>query len=146
MACQLPRDIPARADTLGETLYSLRLNGAVYANSELTAPWGIEMPPMAGMMMFHILTEGGCWLRFNNNENLYLQPGELALIPKGEGHCIAHQEDQPCVPFFDIPVTKLSERLEYMRYGGEGENGAGEGTRLICGVLSFDHVAGQKLV
>ena len=146
MACQRPRDIPARADTLGETLYSLRLNGAVYANSELTAPWGIEMPPMGGMMMFHILTEGGCWLRFNNNENLYLQPGELALIPKGEGHCIAHQEDQPCVPFFDIPVTKLSERLEYMRYGGEGENGAGEGTRLICGVLSFDHVAGQKLV
>ena len=45
-----PREIPARSDTLGETLYALRLNGAVYANSELTAPWGIEMPPMAGMM------------------------------------------------------------------------------------------------
>tara|TARA_R100000005_G_scaffold87092_1_gene56211 strand:- start:571 stop:1557 length:987 start_codon:yes stop_codon:yes gene_type:complete len=146
MASELPRDIPARADTLGETLYSLRLNGAVYANSELTAPWGIEMPPMAGMMMFHILTEGSCWLRFNDNESLHLKPGELALIPKGEGHCIAHRADQSCEPFFDIPVTRLSERLEYMRYGGDGENGAGEKTRLICGVLSFDHIAGQKLV
>jgi AraC-like DNA-binding protein len=150
MACQRPRDIPARADTLGETLYSLRLNGAVYANSELTAPWGIEMPPMGGMMMFHIVTEGGCWLRFNDNESIYLKPGELAMIPRGEGHCIAHSEDQPCEPFFDIPVTKLSERLEYMRYGGSedgtGEEGPGEETRLICGVLGFDHIAGQKLV
>ena len=146
MASPPPRDIPARSDPLGETLYSLRLNGAVYANSELTAPWGIEMPPMAGMMMFHIVTEGGCWLRFRDSESLYLKPGELALIPGGEGHCIAHRKDQPCEPFFDLPVTKLSERLEYLRYGDDGEQGAGEETRLICGVLGFDHIAGQKLV
>lgn len=147
------REIPAFSDTLGETLYALRLNGLVYANSDLIAPWGIEMPPMPGKMMFHIVTQGGCWLRFPDNESLFLQPGELALIPRGEGHLIAHSEAQPCTPFFDIPVTKLSERFEYMRYGGEsaevseGETEqAIEDTRLTCGVLGFDHVAGQKLV
>ncbi|MCG8316983.1 MAG: AraC family transcriptional regulator [Pseudomonadales bacterium] len=135
------RDIPESSDTLGETLYSLRLNGLMYANSELSAPWGIAMPPMEGKMMFHIVTQGGCWLRFPNHGNVYLQPGELALLPRGEGHFIASSEQQDCQPFYEIPVSKLSERFEFMRYGG-----GGEATLLTCGVLSFDHIAGQKLI
>lgn len=149
MTSPTQREIPTSSDPLGETLYSLRLNGLVYANSELTAPWGIEMPPMSGKMMFHIVTQGGCWLRFHDRESIYLHPGELALIPKGEGHYIAHDEHQACEPFFDIPVTKLSERFEFMRYGGElGEDGKAihEETRLTCGVLGFDQLAAQKLV
>jgi len=136
-----PRAFPQSTDTLGETLYSLRLNGTVYANSELTAPWGTEMPPMEGKMMFHIVTQGGCWLRFPDHEDVFLKPGDLALLPRGEGHCISHEPSSPCVPFFDIPVTKLSERFELMRYGGGGEQ-----THLICGILSFDHMAGKKLI
>ncbi|NHN36175.1 AraC family transcriptional regulator [Pseudomaricurvus alcaniphilus] len=135
------RDVPASTDTLGETLYSLRLNGLIYAHSELTAPWGVEMPPMDGKMMFHIVTQGGCWLRLPNNESVFLRPGELALLPRGKGHSIASDENQDCEPFFDIPVQKLSERFELMRYGGGGNE-----TRLTCGVLSFDHVMGEKLI
>jgi len=135
------RDIPPSTDTLGETLYSLRLNGLVYANSELTAPWGIEMPPMPGKMMFHIVTQGGCWLRFLNHEDVYLQPGDLALLPRGEGHLIASDTSIECKPFFDIPVSKLSERYEFLHYGGGGEQ-----TGLTCGVLGFDHVVGEKLI
>lgn len=141
MATKHQRTIPESTDTLGETLYSLRLNGLMYAKSELTAPWGIEMPPMDGKMMFHIVTQGGCWLRFPDRKSLCLRPGELALLPRGEGHVIASQEDEEGTPFFDIPMSKLSERFEFMRYGGGGEE-----TLLTCGVLSFDHVAGQKLV
>lgn len=135
------RDIPELRDTLGETLYSLRLNGLVYANSELSAPWGVEMPPMEGKMMFHIVTQGGCWLRFPDHEDVYLQPGDLALLPKGEGHFISSDLSMACEPFFDIPVSKLTERFEFMCYGGGGEQ-----TLLTCGVLSFDHVAGKKLI
>lgn len=135
------RTIPESLDTLGETLYSLRLNGLMYAKSELTAPWGIDMPPMAGNMMFHIVTQGGCRLHFSDHEQVFLKPGELALLPRGEGHLIASDENLEGEPFFDIPVKKLSERFEFMRYGGGGEE-----TLLTCGVLNFDHVAGQKLV
>lgn len=145
-----PRDIPSHSDTLGETLYSLRLNGLIYANSELTAPWGIAMPPLMGKMMFHIVTQGSCWLSFENGQSHFLQPGELALVPKGLGHTISHEKEQACEPFFDIPVTKLSERYEFLRYGGKRKANERESqshlTRLICGVLSFDHLAGQKLV
>ena len=135
------RDIPESSDTLGETLYSLRLNGVIYANSELTAPWGIEMPPMEGKMMFHIVTKGSCWLRLPNQSDICLQTGELALLPRGEGHFFSSNSDLDCVPFFDIPVNKQSARFESICYGGDGEE-----TLLTCGVLSFDHIAGEKLI
>jgi len=141
MAREQQREIPQSSDTLGETLYSLRLNGLLYAKSELTAPWGVEMPAMGGKMMFHIVSQGGCWLRFPNHESVYIQPGELVLLPKGEGHSISSDEQLDCEPFFDIPVSKLSERFEYMKYGAGGEE-----TLLTCGVLSFDHAAGEKLI
>ena len=146
------REVPPVSDTLGETLYSLRLNGVVYAGSELTSPWGMAMPVLSGKMMFHIVTEGGCWLRFDDGERHYLKPGELALIPRGEGHYISDTAEQSCTPFFDIPVIQLSERFELIRHGGPCQADKTHlsknqpDTRLTCGVLSFDHIVGQKLI
>ncbi|GAA6135248.1 AraC family transcriptional regulator [Oceaniserpentilla sp. 4NH20-0058] len=141
MKISTTREFPIASDTLGETLYSLRLNGMVYAQSEFTAPWGAKMPSMEGQMMFHIVTQGGAWLRFDDHDDVYIQPGDLVLLPKGEGHCIANEKTTHCEPFFDIPVTKLSERFEFIHYGG-----GGEATFLTCGILNFDHIAGKKLI
>jgi len=141
MAEARPRTFPERSDPLGETLYSLRLNGLIYAQSELSAPWGVDMPAMEGKMMFHIVTQGECWLRFSNGDSVFLKPGEIALIPRGEGHRFSSELDIDCEPFFNIPVEMLSERFELVRYGGGGDE-----TLLTCGVLSFDHAAGQKLI
>jgi len=141
MTTNKQRKIPKLSDALGETLYSLRLNGVIYAQSELTAPWGIEMPPMSGKMMFHIVTQGSCWLKLPTQESIRLESGELLLLPKGEGHSICSEESIQCEPFFDIEVSQLSERFEFMRYGGGGTQ-----TLLTCGVLSFEHVAGKKLI
>ena len=132
------RSFPPSGDTLGETFYSLRLNGVIYANSELTAPWGIEMPAMEGKMMFHIVTEGSCQLQ-SAHEQVQLTAGDLVLLPLGKGHSIASDKSIGCTAFFDLPVTRPSERFEILRYGGGGEY-----THLICGVLSFDQVAGTK--
>jgi AraC-like DNA-binding protein len=44
-------------------------------------------------------------------------------------------------PLFDIPVEKVSDRYEIMRHGGSGEF-----THATCGVVRFDHLAGQRLV
>ena len=48
----------APADPLGEALHFLRMNGAFYCRSELTAPWGLTMPPMPGYVWFHVVTSG----------------------------------------------------------------------------------------
>ena len=67
--------IPGFSDPLGETLHLLRLTGTLYCRSELTAPWGIDMPPFEGYMMFHVVTDGHCWLEVEGEEPRLLQRG-----------------------------------------------------------------------
>jgi len=135
------RDIPTLTDPLGETLHLLRLNGTLYCRSELTAPWGVDMPAFAGYMMFHVVTAGHCWLEVDGEEPRLLQQGSLTLMPHGNGHCIRSSQTANTKPLFEIPVEKVSDRYEIMRYGGDGDL-----THLTCGVVSFDHVAGQRLI
>lgn len=134
-------DIPNFTDPLGETLHQLRLTGTLYCRSELTAPWGVELPPLDGCMMFHIVTAGHCWLEVKGEAPRLLQQGSLVLVPHGNGHCIRSSPEDEAVPLFDIPVEKVSDRYEIMRYGGTGD-----ATQLTCCVVRFDHVAGQKLI
>lgn len=136
-----PTNIPSFTDPLGETLHQLRLTGTLYCRSELTAPWGVELPPLDNCMMFHIVTSGHCWLEVKGEQPRLLQQGSLVLVPHGNGHSISHHPGELAVPLFDIPVEKLSDRYEVMRYGGTGEL-----TQLTCCVVRFDHIAGQKLL
>ncbi len=133
--------IPPFADPLGETLHLLRLTGTFYCRSELTAPWGVDLPAFDGCMMFHIITAGRCWLEIEGEESRLLQQGSLVLIPDGARHFIRSSPTAVSKPLFDIPVERVSDRYEIMRYGG-----AGELTHLTCGVVRFDHVAGQQLI
>ena len=119
----------------------LRLNGSLYCRSELTAPWGIDMPSFDGYMIFHVVTSGHCWLEIEGEEPRLLQQGSLTLVPHGNGHCIRSSPGARAMPLFDIPVERVSDRYEVMRYGGDGDL-----TQLTCGVVSFDQLAGQQLV
>ncbi|MFI4893904.1 MAG: AraC family transcriptional regulator [Phycisphaerales bacterium JB058] len=137
----LPADAWESTDPLGETLHSFRLEGVVYARSRLTAPWGIAMPPMPGCLMFHIVTAGSCRLEFADQEAATIRPGEFALMPRGEGHAIKHDEGVAAEPFFDLPIQRITPRYELLDYGGGGEE-----TTLICGAVRFDHPAAGDLI
>ncbi len=128
-------------DLLGEALHLLRLNGTLYCRSELSAPWAIDMPPIEGCMMFHIITAGHGWLEVAGGEPRLLQPGSLTLIPHGAGHRIHSGGETPAKGLFDIPVEQVSDRYEVLRYGGGGAM-----THAMCGVVRFDHVAAQRLI
>jgi len=129
------------SDPLGETLHLLRLTGILYSRAELKAPWGIALPPFEDCMMFHIVTSGQCWLDVEGEAPCQLQQGSLVLVPHGNGHCIRSNPGDDVVPLFDIPVEQVSDRYEIMHFGGKGEL-----TQLTCGVVRFDHVAGQQLI
>jgi len=60
--------IPDFTDPIGEALHLLRLTGTLYSRAELTAPWGIELPPFEASMMFHIVKAGHCWLEVEGDE------------------------------------------------------------------------------
>ncbi len=134
-------ELPDFADPLGETLHLLRLTGTLYCRSELSAPWGVDLPPFRDCMMFHVVTAGRCWLEVKGEAPRLLQQGSLALVPHGLGHRIRSDASADAEPLFDIPVERVSDRYEIMRFGG-----AGELTHLTCGVVRFDHVAARQLI
>lgn len=138
---QPPTELPPSADPLGEALHLLRLTGCVYARSELSAPWGIDLPALEGHMMFHIVTAGRMWLEADGSEPLLLERGSLALVPHGLGHRLVDECGRAAVPFFDLPVERVTERYELLRWGGGGEE-----CRLICVVVRIEHAAAERLI
>ncbi|MEM6676182.1 MAG: AraC family transcriptional regulator, partial [Planctomycetota bacterium] len=117
------------------------LTGVVYARSELSAPWGVDLPALEGHMMFHIITAGRCWLEADGSEPLLLRRGSLALVPHGLGHRLVDAPGGECVDFFDLPVERVTERYERLTWGGGGDE-----CRLICVCVRFDHAAAERLV
>ena len=115
-----PRTLPRANYPLGETLHLLRLTGTLYCRAELSAPWGIDLPPLEGCMMFHAVTEGRCVLEVDGEEPRLLEKGSLALVPHGVGHRLRSDARAAATPLFDIPVEQVSERYEVMRHGGGG--------------------------
>ncbi|MEO0651291.1 MAG: AraC family transcriptional regulator, partial [Planctomycetota bacterium] len=136
-----PPEHPAAADPLGEALHLLRVQGVVYAQSVLTAPWGVDMPALEGQMMFHVVTAGRCWLEIDGRVPLCLERGSLALVPHGLGHRLLASLGDASEDFFDLPVERLTERSERLVWGGGGEE-----CRLICVVVRFDHAGAERVV
>lgn len=133
--------LPPAADPLGETLHLLRLDGTLYCRAELTAPWGIGIPRLDGMMAFLIVTAGSCRLEIDGDRPRVLEQGGFALIPHGTPHQVRSDPDAASDPLFDLPVNRISDRYETMHHGGGGAL-----TQVTYGVLRFDHVAAHRLV
>jgi AraC-like DNA-binding protein len=129
------------SDPLGEALHFLRMNGAFYCRSELTAPWGMTLPPMADYLWFHVPTFGRMLLETGESDATWLGPGELALVPHGDGHVLRSEPDAPAPDVVELELEHPSERYEILRHGGGGAP-----TILICGAVRFDHPAARNLV
>ena len=129
------------SDPLGEALHFLRMNGAFYCRSELTAPWGLSLPPMPGYIWFHVVTSGRFLLEGGPEDASWLHPGDLALVPHGEGHVLRSEPGAPAPGILDLERELVSDRYEILRHGDGGAP-----TSLICGAVRFDQPAAQNLV
>ena len=128
-------------DPLGDALHLLRMNGAFYCRSELSAPWGLTMPPMPAYVWFHVVTSGHMWLEAGGAEARLLGPGDLALVPHGEGHVLRSGSGAVAPGILELEREQVSERYEILRHGGGGSQ-----TTLVCGAVRFDHPAARNLV
>jgi len=129
------------SDPVGEALHFLRMNGAFYCRSELTAPWGLTMPPMSGYIWFHVVTSGRCWLEAGEQEGSWIRLGDLALVPHGEGHVLGSDPGTTAPGILELERELVSDRYEILRHGGGGEP-----TGLICGAVRFEHPAAENLI
>ena len=132
----------APADPLGEALHFLRMDGAFYCRSELTAPWGLTLPPMPRLPVVprrDVRAPAGS--RPGTRARTPLGPSELALVPHGEGHVLRSEPGAPAPGILELEREIVSDRYEILRHGGGGEP-----TNLICGAVRFDHPAAHNLV
>jgi AraC-like DNA-binding protein len=136
-----PLDPWPPSDPLGEALHFLRMNGAFYCRSELTAPWGMTLPPMPAYLWFHVVTFGRVLLETDESGGTWLEPGELALVPHGNGHVLRSEPGVPAPDVVELELEHPSERYEILRHGGGGAP-----TILMCGAVRFDHPAARNLV
>jgi AraC-like DNA-binding protein len=140
----VPMDLfapPAPSDPLGEALHHLRMSGAFYCRTELTAPWGITLPPLPDYLWFHIVTAGSLELEAEGAQRTTLDRGDLALVTHGAGHVLRSERDAPAPGILELDREEVSDRYEILRYGGGGAP-----TRLMCGAVRFDHPAARNLV
>ena len=110
----------ATPDPLGEALHVLRMSGTFYCRSELTAPWGLDLPPEPESMWFHVVNAGRCWLEVDGDEPRQLQPGDFALVPHGEGHLLRSEPGAPAPRVDGLDYDYASDRYAILRYGGGG--------------------------
>ena len=135
------KDPWASLDPLGEALHFLRMSGVFYSRSEFSEPWGLALPALEDILMFHVVISGHRWLEVEGAELCLLQPGDLALVPHGQGHRLLSEPGADAANLFDLPREQVSEHYEIIQHGG-----GGAATRMVCGVVRFDHPAAHQLI
>jgi AraC-like DNA-binding protein len=128
-------------DPLGEALHFLRMSGTFYCRSELTAPWGLYLPPEPHSLWFHVVNAGRCWLEVDGADPRHLQPGDFALVPHGEGHRLCSEPGTPAPNVETLDYDYASDRYAILRHGGGGAPSS-----IVCGTVRFGHPAGHTLV
>ena len=98
----------------------LHLTGVLYCNAELSDPWGIEIPQIDAVMNVEVIMSGQCWLEIDDREPVFLPEGSLVLIPGGNHHRLRSNPGAKTTPLQEIPIERIGERFENMRFGGGG--------------------------
>lgn len=129
-------------DALTDILDSLRLDSSLYFRTELSAPWGVEVPKKLNVARFHIVIRGECWLTVaGEDEGIYMSNGDLVVIPHGASHTIG---DKPTSPI--KPLDVLLDEVQYVGNGPLVYGGGGAGCCLVCGEFIFDQLSSHPLL
>jgi AraC-like DNA-binding protein len=130
-------------DALSETLRVVQLVGAIFINARFTAPWCYRSPSAAAaapilepgaerVVIFHLVTEGECYVEMGSQPPVKLIAGDVAVFPAGDAHTMTSQPGLPPAKGARLDAV-LARRPRQLSYGGGGAT-----TRLVCGYLACD--------
>lgn len=139
-------------DALSEVLKSIRLEGALFFNAELSAPWCLVEPhsrelvshlsPGAGhLLLFHYVLAGELEARLPEGKSEKLSAGDIVIIPHGDSHILTNGQPEKPVDTVKVFGKNLEHGLKLTRYGGGGEV-----TRLVCGYLILEPNLGEAFL
>jgi AraC-like DNA-binding protein len=128
-------------DVLSSLLSTIRLSGSLQFCFMPSGSWQTDATPAlsalassrgSGVIPFHIVAEGTCWLRFGDDQTT-LEAGDVVLFPFGSGHQLGSGRDGRLVtPTRDLPPKPWRE-VPVLRYGDDIA-----GVRMLCGYLQCE--------
>lgn len=89
-------------------------------------------PTAERVVIFHLVTEGECWVELGDMPPVRLAAGDAVVFPQGDAHRMGSQPGlQPAsgVRLHEV----LARRPRMLAYGGGGAT-----TKLVCGYLACD--------
>ena len=132
-------------DAFSEILSGVRLNGALFFNSEFSAPWGFSVPAsqmtaatlglgVAHLVLYHFVIDGGAVVEMEDGQSIELKPGDVVILPHGDPHHMSSGAGASR-PFRNYGITdKIQARdLSPLRAGGGGAT-----SRFVCGYMTCD--------
>lgn len=138
-------------DALSETLRVVRLTGAIFINARFTAPWCYQSPAADAaapvlepgaerVVIFHLITEGECYVELPDEPPTRLTAGDVIVLPQGDAHRMTSAPGLP--PARGAPLSEvLARRPRQLSHGGGGAT-----TRVVCGYLACDSRLARMLL
>ncbi|WJL95263.1 AraC family transcriptional regulator [Microbacterium sp. ET2] len=132
------------ADELTTALFHVRMRGAFYCWTEAAGTAAVEMPQIDHTLSFHIVDTGTAYLEVDGAEPLRLDPGMLALVPRGLGHRISCRPGGAVLGRADeLPQTMIGDSFSVLRIGSPDVD---PDLRLLCGVVAFESPAVEGML
>jgi AraC-like DNA-binding protein len=137
-------------DALSEVFRVVRLAGAIFTQARFSAPWAYHSPradavapilePGAErMVIFHLITEGECFVEMGEQPPMRLIAGDVVVFPQGDAHFMMSQ------PGMSPPPPGRLDSLMKRRPGRIVHGGGGAPTRMVCGYLACDAALGRMV-
>jgi AraC-like DNA-binding protein len=138
-------------DALSEALRVARLVGAIFIQARFKAPWcylspradsvaSLLEPGAECVVIFHLITEGECWVELGDEQPARLVAGDVVLFPHGDAHRMSSAPGLPAAKGARLSAV-LARRPRQVAYGGGGAL-----TRLVCGYLACDERLARMLL
>jgi AraC-like DNA-binding protein len=129
-------------DVVSDVLRAVRLSGVVVFHTELTAPWGLAVPPAATMASllhlesrhligFHAVARGRCISVLDGAETL--NEGDVVMYPHGDAHVLASDASVAPTPVGGLLPPPSADGPPVVKHGGGGSM-----TQLVCGFVYCD--------
>jgi AraC-like DNA-binding protein len=123
----------------------------MFLQARFTAPWCYQSPradvaapllePRAErVIIFHLITEGECFVEMPDAPPVLLRAGDVVLFPHGDAHRMSSQPGVPPARGARLAEV-LSRRPRALAYGG-----GGAATKLVCGYLACEDRLARMLL
>jgi AraC family transcriptional regulator, alkane utilization regulator len=131
-------------DILSDVLRVVRLSGAVFFTAEFSAPWALNspnpellasivLPDAECVVLFHILTEGECFVLCNTHPAVTMGAGDVIIFPHGEPHTMCSHPGTKATALGAVFSQSSPDATPQVAFGGGGKK-----SRFICGYLNCD--------